>query len=88
MVPFSLLTLLLLPVVVVEPGPPAVTFNSLPMEGIGADVGVPVDSNCFGDGFALSSERIGRNGRTPTVGACLSVVSSERVFCKRKTDGN
>lgn len=47
----------------------------------GADVGVPDDSNGFVNGFALSSDRIGRNGRAPVAGAVvLSVVSNERVF--------
>lgn len=50
-------------------------------EEAGADVGVPVGSNGFDNGFALSSDRIGRNGRTPVAGVdVLSAVSSERVF--------
>lgn len=88
---FSLLLLLVPP----ELGPPplGVVLESLlllldllpPMKVVaGADVGVPADSNAFARGLALSSERIGRNVRTPVAGGTapvvLSAVSSERVF--------
>lgn len=94
---FSLLLLPpLVPLVPPDPGPPplGVVLESLlllldllpPMKVVaGADVGVPADSNAFGRGLALeSSDRIGRNVRTPVAGgtapAVLSAVSSERVF--------
>lgn len=86
---FSLLLLLVAPVL--GPDPLGVVLESLlllldllpPMKVVaGADVGVPADSNAFGRGLALSSDRIGRNVRTPVTGgaAVLSAVSSERVF--------
>lgn len=56
-----------------------------PMATAGADVGVPRSGTSNGlVGFALSSDRIGRNGRLPLLAvldaAVLSAVSSERVF--------
>lgn len=90
---FSLLLLLLPVPPVLGPPPLGVVLESLlllfdllaPMKVVaGADVGVPADSNAFGRGLALSSDRIGRNVRTPVAGGppppVLSAVSSERVF--------
>lgn len=77
--------LLLLPLVL-APGSGAPGWWSVPKAVAGADVGVPRSgmSNGLVEGFALSSDRIGRKGRPPFVvvlGApALSAASRERVF--------